>query len=112
MRPRPRDGVEYRSFRDDGRTVVTWDRDGHVRALRQGGAARGPPHARGLARQGALAFCSRSLPDGSECAGEEEERVFARRDAHLLDPPDDDPVIAGGVLSDDLALEGGEGVGE
>ena len=28
-----RDGVEYRSFRDDGRTVVTWERDGHTCVL-------------------------------------------------------------------------------
>ena len=30
----------------------------------------------------------------------------------IVDPPHDDPVIAGGVLGDDLALEGGEGVRE
>ena len=29
-----------------------------------------------------------------------------------VDPADDDPVVAGGMLGDDLALEGGEGVGE
>ena len=28
-----RGGVEYRSFRDDGRTVVTWERDGHTCVL-------------------------------------------------------------------------------
>lgn len=28
-----RAGVEYRSFRDDGRTVVTWERDGHTCVL-------------------------------------------------------------------------------
>jgi hypothetical protein len=25
--------VEYRTFRDDGRTVVTWERDGHTCVL-------------------------------------------------------------------------------
>ena len=34
------------------------------------------------------------------------------RDVQVVDAPDDDPVVAGGVLGDDLALEGGEGVGE
>jgi anti-sigma factor RsiW len=28
-----RAGVEYRTFRDDGRTVVTWERDGHTCVL-------------------------------------------------------------------------------
>jgi hypothetical protein len=28
-----RDGVEYRRFRDDGRTVVTWERDNHTCVL-------------------------------------------------------------------------------
>jgi hypothetical protein len=28
-----RAGVEYRIFRDDGRTVVTWERDGHTCVL-------------------------------------------------------------------------------
>jgi hypothetical protein len=28
-----RGGVEYRSYRDDGRTVVTWERDGHTCVL-------------------------------------------------------------------------------
>jgi catechol 2,3-dioxygenase-like lactoylglutathione lyase family enzyme len=48
----------------------------------------------------------------AECAREEDERLIARRDAHLLDLPDDDPVIAGWMLGDDLALKGGEGVRE
>ena len=52
------------------------------------------------------------VPHGVEGAGEEDERVVDRRDAQVVDPPDDDPVIAGGMLGDDLALEGGEGVGE
>jgi hypothetical protein len=34
------------------------------------------------------------------------------RDAQRVDQPDDDRVVAGGVLGDDLALEGGEGVAE
>ena len=34
-----RDGVEYRRFRDDGRTVVTWERDGHTCVL-SGSTAR------------------------------------------------------------------------
>ena len=29
----PRGGVEYRTFRADGRTVVTWERDGHTCVL-------------------------------------------------------------------------------
>jgi hypothetical protein len=28
-----RDGVEYRSYRHDGRTIVTWERDGHTCVL-------------------------------------------------------------------------------
>lgn len=28
-----RGGVEYRRFREDGRTVVTWERDGHTCVL-------------------------------------------------------------------------------
>jgi hypothetical protein len=47
-----------------------------------------------------------------ECGSKEDERVFARRDAHLAHARHNDPVIAGGVLGDDLALEGGEGVRE
>jgi anti-sigma factor RsiW len=34
-----RGGVEYRSYRDDGRTVVTWERDGHTCVL-SGNAVR------------------------------------------------------------------------
>jgi hypothetical protein len=49
---------------------------------------------------------------GRECAGEEKERVVAGRDPYLLDASHDDPVIAGGVLGDDLAFEAGEGVAE
>ena len=48
-----RGGVEYRTLprrRPNGRHVGA--RRPHVRALRQGGAARGAPHARRLARQG------------------------------------------------------------
>jgi hypothetical protein len=33
-------------------------------------------------------------------------------DVQGVDSTYDDPVIAGGMLGDDLALEGGEGVGE
>jgi hypothetical protein len=49
---------------------------------------------------------------GAECAGEEDERVFEGRGAHVVDAAYDDPVIARGVLGDDLALECGEGVVE
>ena len=55
---------------------------------------------------------SLELSHGAECAGEEDERVFDRRGAQVVDLRHDDPVIAGGMLGDDLALEGGEGVGE
>jgi hypothetical protein len=34
-----RGGVEYRGFRDDGRTAVTWERDGHTCVL-SGNAVR------------------------------------------------------------------------
>ena len=47
---------------------------------------------------------------GAEFAGEEDERVFVRRGVQRVDLSYDDPVVAGGVLGDDLALEGGEGV--
>ena len=52
------------------------------------------------------------LFQSAECAGEEDERVIDGRDAQVVDAPDDDPVVAGGMLGDDLTLEGGEGVGE
>jgi anti-sigma factor RsiW len=35
-----RNGVEYRSFRDDGRAVVTWERDGHTCVLSSTAAPR------------------------------------------------------------------------
>jgi hypothetical protein len=50
------------------------------------------------------------LLQGAEFAGEEDERVFARRGVQGVDVSYDDPVVAGGVLGDDLALEEGEGV--
>ena len=53
-----------------------------------------------------------SLSQGAERAGEEDEWVFEGRGAHVVDAAYDDPVIAGGVLGDDLTLECGEGVGE
>ena len=40
---------------------------------------------------------------------EEDERVVDGRDAQVVDPPDDDPVVAGGMLGDDLALEAWRG---
>lgn len=45
-------------------------------------------------------------------AGEEDERVVEGRNEDAVDMPDDDPVIARRVLGDDVALEGGEGVGD
>jgi len=45
-------------------------------------------------------------------AGEEDERVFEGRHEDAVDMPDDDPVIARRVLGDDVALEGGERVGD
>ncbi len=52
------------------------------------------------------------LSQSAECAGEEDEWVFEGRGAHVVDAAYDDPVIAGGVLGNDLALQCGEGVGE
>jgi hypothetical protein len=45
------------------------------------------------------------LSRGSECAGEEDERVFDGGGAQVVDLGHDDRVIAGWVLRDDLALE-------
>jgi hypothetical protein len=45
-------------------------------------------------------------------AGEEDERVFEGRHEDAVDMPEDDPVIARWVLGDDVALEGGERVGD
>jgi hypothetical protein len=45
-------------------------------------------------------------------AGEEDERVFEGRHEDAADMPEDDPVIARRVLGDDVALEGGERVGD
>lgn len=56
--------------------------------------------------------CLLWLLQGAVFAGEEVERVFVRRGVHGVDLSYDDPVVAGGVLGDDLALEGGEGVRE
>ena len=53
----------------------------------------------------------RALSRGAEFAGEEDERLIDRRDAQSIDSPHDDPVVSGGMLGDDLAFEGGEGVG-
>jgi hypothetical protein len=59
----------------------------------------------GLAAPGVAVW----LFQAAECAGEEDERVVDARDAQVVDPPYDDPVIAGGVLGDDLALEAWRG---
>jgi len=72
-----------------------------------GASVKTPPlmgreHALGGPRLG-LAL----LLHGGECAGEEDERVFDGGDPQVVDPPHDDPVIAGGMFGDDLALEGG-----
>jgi hypothetical protein len=45
-------------------------------------------------------------------AGEKEEQGCDGRDVQVVDMPHYNPVIAGGVLGDDLALEGGERVSE
>ena len=49
------------------------------------------------------------LLQAAESAGEEDERVFDGRDVQVVDPSYDDPVVAGGVLGDDLAFEGRRG---
>ena len=55
---------------------------------------------------------SRLLLQGAECAGVEDQRVCDRWGVQAVDVSDDDPVVAGGVFGDDLAFEGGDGVGE
>jgi hypothetical protein len=55
---------------------------------------------------------AKSRIEGAEPTSEKHERVVVGRNAHGADLPDDDPVIAGGMLDDDLAFERGEGVGE
>src|SRR4051794_36269184 len=47
-----------------------------------------------------------------EGALEEDERVPGRREVEVVDAPDDDPMVASGMLADDLAIERGQGVGE
>jgi hypothetical protein len=47
---------------------------------------------------------------GRTLHGEEDERVVVGRDVQVVDLSYDYPVIAGGVLGDDLALEAGAGV--
>ena len=39
----------------------------------------------------------------AEPAGEEDERVFAQRGTQIVDTPYDNPVVACGMLGDDLA---------
>jgi len=51
------------------------------------------------------AMLLRSLLQSAECAGEEDERVFAGRDVEFVDARDDDRVVAGGVFGDDLTFE-------
>jgi hypothetical protein len=45
------------------------------------------------------------LLESAERTSEEHERITGARDAHVVDPPNDDPVVAGWVLGYDLALE-------
>ena len=52
------------------------------------------------------------LSHGAERPGEEHERLADRREARLVHPADDDPVVAGRMLRDELAFEAGEGVAE
>ena len=52
------------------------------------------------------------LSHGAEGPGEEHERLADRREARFVHAADDDPVIAGRMLGDELAFEVGEGVGE
>src|SRR5437868_14855521 len=49
-----------------------------------------------------VAAGSSSLLQAAKRAGEEDERVVVERDAQMVDLPDDDPVIAGCMLGDDL----------
>ena len=77
-----------------------------------GTSAETPLRWEGNTVPGGRAVALRSLFQDAECAGEEHERVCDRRYAQVVDAPYDDPVIAGRMLGDDLALEGGEGVGE
>src|SRR5215211_6100848 len=72
----------------------------------------GGAHAETLQRCSGGRSVAVSLLHGAKRAREEDERVFDGREVQVVDPPYDDPVIAGGMLGDDLALEGGEGVGE
>ncbi len=53
-----------------------------------------------------------ALLHATDRTGEEDERVIEGRHDDAADMPDDDPVIARRVLGDDVALEGGEGVGD
>ena len=48
---------------------------------------------------------SSSLLQGAKRAGEEDERVFVGRDVQVVDLPDDDPVIVGGMLGDGTVLD-------
>jgi hypothetical protein len=52
------------------------------------------------------------LLQGAECAAEEDERLIRGSGAYGADSADDDRVVAGGVLGDDLALEAGERAGD
>jgi hypothetical protein len=54
----------------------------------------------------------RSLLQGAEPAGEEDERIAGPRATERVDLAEDDPVVAGGVLGDGPALEAGQGVGD
>jgi len=56
--------------------------------------------ARTSGRAGGLLW----LLKGAEFAREEDQRVPARRGVQAVDVSYDDPVVAGGVLGDDLAL--------
>jgi hypothetical protein len=95
-RPRPRESRRPVLVHSKRR----WHLGGDVPFMRKGACVDGGPFGLAL------------LLQGGECAGEEDERVLDGRDPQVVDPPHDDPVIAGGMFGDDLALEGGQRVRE
>ena len=110
-------GITISRF-ENGRIAEDWDGLRQPRAPSPGAERcagwRSPCATRPAGSRGpeAVTLVLLSLSQAAEGTSEEDERVFAGRDVQLVDLPDDDPVIPGGVLGDDLALEGGEGVGE
>jgi hypothetical protein len=74
------------------------------------GVLNEPTVDRRLSKKERTGRCSLWLLQGAEFAGKEDEWVSARRGVQGVDVSDDDPVVAGRVLCDDLALEFDEGV--